>query len=147
MTQTPSGNMTATTTIEQTVRIDAPPELVWSFWTDPDRITEWWGTGTAFDVEPGGALRIELADGPVMCGTIEALEPPNRLVFTFGWEGNAPGEPLAPGSTVVEVTLTPDGDGTLLALRHSDMPLTHAADHERGWRLFVGERLVAAIAD
>ena len=38
-----------------------------------------------------------------MCGTIEALEPPNRLVFTFGWESNAPGEPLAPGSTVVEV--------------------------------------------
>ena len=67
-----------------------------------------------------------------MLGSFATVEPPHRLVFTFGWEQNAPGEPLAPGSTVVEVLLTPDGDGTVLVLRHSDMPVTHAADHAQG---------------
>ncbi len=74
------------------------------------------------------------------------LDPPRRLVFTFGWEGNAPGEPLAPGSTVVEVSLTSDGGDTLLVLRHSEMPDTHAEDHTKGWGYFVGERLPDAIA-
>ena len=34
------------------------------------------------------------------------------MVFTFGWEGD--GAPIAPGSSRVEITLAPDGDGTLL---------------------------------
>lgn len=139
--------MTGTTTIEQTVRIAAPPEIVWSFWTEPDRIAEWWGNGTDVNVEPGGVLRVELARGPVMLGAFTALEPPRRLAFTFGWEQHAPGEPLAPGSTVVEVTLTPDGDGTIVNLRHSDMPVTHAADHEKGWSYCLDALLGAAVAD
>ena len=82
-------------------------------------------------------------EGPAMRGTFTELDPPRRLEFTFGWEQNI-GGPLAPGSTRVEVTLTPDGDETVLVLRHFDMPTTHAADHEKGWALFVGDRLVAA---
>ena len=34
------------TTIEQTVRIAARPETVWSFWTDPTRLAQWWGRRT-----------------------------------------------------------------------------------------------------
>jgi uncharacterized protein YndB with AHSA1/START domain len=136
-----------TVTIEQTVRIEASPSTVWSFWTEPERLAEWWGSPAEVVPEPGGAFRIVMEQGPVMRGAFAELDPPRRLVFTFGWEQNEPGQPLAPGSTRVEVTLTPDGpDGrdTVLVLRHSDMPATHAADHEQGWRLFVGERLVAA---
>jgi uncharacterized protein YndB with AHSA1/START domain len=136
---------TTTTTIEQTVRIAAPPETIWSFWTEPDRLAEWWGTGLEVSPTPGGAFRVSMDGGPVMSGSFSTLEPPHRLVFTFGWEGNAAGEPLAPGSTTVEVTLTPDGDETVVRLRHSDMPITHAADHTKGWALFVGERLPAAV--
>jgi uncharacterized protein YndB with AHSA1/START domain len=133
---------TATTTVERTVHIAAEPELVWSFWTDPARIVEWWGRPTDVDVRPGGVIRVELDNGATAVGTFTALEPPRRLVFTFGWEQFAPGEPLAPGTTSVEVTLTPDAAGTVLLLRHSDMPVTHAADHERGWTYYLEERLV-----
>ena len=140
-----SDTPTATTTIERTVRIAARPELVWSFWTDPTRIVEWWGRPTEVDVRPGGAIRVELDNGGTAVGTFTELDPPRRLVFTFGWGQFAPGEPLAPGTTSVEVTLTPDGEGTVLVLRHFDMPVTHAADHERGWSYYLEERLVAAL--
>ncbi|MEX0664625.1 MAG: SRPBCC domain-containing protein [Acidimicrobiia bacterium] len=133
----------ATTTIEQTVRIAASPETLWAFWTDPTRLAEWWGSEAEVVAEPGGVFRVVMESGPIMRGTFTELDPPNRLVFTFGWEQNAPGEPLAPGSTLVEVTLTPDDGETVLVLRHSEMPATHAADHEQGWQHFVGERLVA----
>src|SRR5205085_2211188 len=73
---------TATTTVERTVHIAAEPELVWSFWTDPARIVEWWGRPTDVDVRPGGVIRVELDNGATAVGTFTALEPPRRLVFT-----------------------------------------------------------------
>jgi uncharacterized protein YndB with AHSA1/START domain len=132
------------TTIEQTVRIAASPETVWAFWTEPARLAEWWGSDAEVAAVPGGLFRIGVDGGPVMRGAFTEVEPPHRLVFTFGWEQNAPGEPLAPGSTRVEVTMTPDEGGTVLVLRHFGMPTTHAGDHEKGWRYFLCDRLVAA---
>jgi uncharacterized protein YndB with AHSA1/START domain len=132
------------TTIEQTVDIDAPPELVWDYWTDPKLLTEWWGIEADVQAAPGGSYRIVMEGGPVARGEYTEVDRPKRLVFTFGWEGNTPSGPLAPGSTRVEVTLTPHGEGTRLVLRH-ELPSTHAADHSKGWAFFVGERLPAAI--
>ncbi len=132
------------TTIEQTVRVAASPETLWSFWTDPQRLCEWWGTEAEVVAEPGGIFRVVMETGPVMRGTFVELDPPHRLVFTFGWEHNAPGETLAPGSTRVEVTFAPEADDTVLVLRQTEMPKEHAPDHEKGWSYFVGERLVTA---
>ncbi len=75
--------------------------------------------------------------GPIMRGEYLELDAPNRLVFSFGWESNASGELMAPGTTRVEITLTPDGDETLLVLRHLDIPATHAPDHAQGWSHFI----------
>jgi uncharacterized protein YndB with AHSA1/START domain len=132
------------TTIEQSVRIAAPPETIWTYWTDPARLAEWLGIEAEVSLEPGGLYRVVLEEGPVMRGTFVELDPPHRLVFTFGWEQNE-GQPLAPGSTRVEVTMTPDGGETVVLLRHLQMPTTHAADHAKGWQRFVGERLPAAV--
>lgn len=129
-------------TIEQTVHIEASPETVWTFWTDPARICQWMGIEAELVPETGGLFRVVLAEGPVMLGEFVELDPPRRLVFTFGWEGGGPGGPMAPGSSRVEVTLEPDGSNTVLTLRH-ELPSTHAADHAKGWAYFVGERLVA----
>ncbi len=132
-------------TIEQRVRIAASPETVWSFWTNAERLCQWWGSSAEVVPEPDGIFRVQMsAEGPVMRGSYIELQPFDRLAFSFGWENNAPGDLLAPGSTTVEVTLSAvDGD-TELVLRHSQMPPTHAADHAKGWALFVGERLPAA---
>ena len=132
-----------TVTIEQTVRIAASPATVWTFWTQPERVAEWWGSGAEVVAAPGGVFRVVMDNGVAMRGEFTELDPPHRLAFTFGWEQDLPAGPLPPGSTRVEVTLTPDQDETVLVLRHFDMPVTHAAEHEKGWSFFVGERLVA----
>jgi uncharacterized protein YndB with AHSA1/START domain len=134
-------------TIEQRVRIAASPETVWNFWTDASRLCEWWGVRAEIEPQPGGTFRVIMdADGPVMSGAYITLEPFSRLVFTFGWEGNPMGEALAPGSTQVEVTLTPVNGDTDLVLVHREVPAAHADEHAKGWALFVGERLPMAVA-
>lgn len=124
-------------TIEQTLHIAAPPETVWQYWVDPTRMSQWWGVAAQLDPRAGGECRVEMKEGPIMVGEFVELVPHKRIVFTFGWDGNAPGDPLAPGSTRVEVTLEPDGTDTTLTLRH-EIPGTHAADHEKGWRHYLG---------
>ena len=124
---------THTTVVEQTLRIAARPETVWRYWTDPERMRAWWGAAADLDPQPGGACVIEMDSGPVMRGEYVELVPHERIVFTFGWDP-AEGTPdIAPGSTVVEITLTPDGDDTILALRHRGLPATARDEHHAGW--------------
>ena len=133
--------------IEQRVRIAAAPETVWAFWTDASRLCEWWGVRAEVEPRPGGAFRVVMGDdGPVMSGAYVTLEPFSRLVFTFGWEGNPMSDALAPGSTEVEVKLTPVNGDTDLLLVHRELPATHADEHAKGWALYVGERLGTAAA-
>jgi uncharacterized protein YndB with AHSA1/START domain len=131
-------------TIEREVRIAAPPELVWSFWVVPERIVRWMGRTATFDSTPGGTVRIDYGGGHVMRGEVLELDPPRRLVFTWGWED--PAEAVRPGGSRVEVDLAPEGDGTRLRLRHSGLPdAAEVAGHAEGWDYFLG-RLVGAAA-
>ena len=64
---------------------DAPRAHVFSVWTDPELIPEWWGDGTVvetMDVRPGGTYRFRTAYG-VVEGEFREIEPPERLVQTF----------------------------------------------------------------
>ncbi len=132
-------------TIEQTLRVSARPETVWRYWTDPERMRAWWGVAE-LDARPGGACRVKMDQGPVMVGEFVEVVPHERIVFTFGWDAveGAPGVP--PGSTRVEVTLTADGDDTILALRHTGLPAAFRAEHRAGWGHFL-PRLVTAAAE
>ncbi len=51
--------------VEQTVRIDASPETVWRYWTDPQRMYDWWGATAELDPQPGGVCRVDV-DGRVV---------------------------------------------------------------------------------
>jgi uncharacterized protein YndB with AHSA1/START domain len=135
---------TDTTVVEQTVRIDARPETVWRYWTDPERICQWWGTAADLDARRGGACIVEMGGGPVMRGEYIELVPHQRIVFSFGWDRTEGAPDVAPGSTRVEVTLTPDGDGTILALRHSGLPAAFRDEHRAGWGHFLPLLVTAA---
>ena len=80
---------------------DAPRELVWRTWTDPDEAPHWFhprGVTTPrehvdFDVRPGGRYRYTMIAGdgteyPTV-GTYREVSPPGRLVFTWGSPGDA----------------------------------------------------------
>ncbi|MCZ7590168.1 MAG: SRPBCC domain-containing protein [Gaiella sp.] len=64
---------------------EAPRAHVFSVWTDPALIPEWWGDGTVveeMDVRPGGRYRFRTSFGLVE-GEFREVEPPERLVQTF----------------------------------------------------------------
>ena len=80
---------TVTTPNELEIRVervfDAPRAHVFSVWTDPELIPEWWGDGTVveeMDVRPGGTYRFRTAYG-VVEGEFREVEAPERLVQTF----------------------------------------------------------------
>jgi uncharacterized protein YndB with AHSA1/START domain len=80
---------TVTTPNELEIRVervfDAPRAHVFSVWTDPELIPEWWGEDTVveeMDVRPGGVWRFRTAFGPVG-GEFREVDPPARLVQTF----------------------------------------------------------------
>jgi uncharacterized protein YndB with AHSA1/START domain len=118
--------------------IAASPETVFSFFTDVERWTAWQGVGGEVDARPGGLLRVRMPGGQVASGRFVELVPHSRIVFTWGWEGDAP--PVAPGSTTVVVELEPDGGGTLVRLTHRDLAGPVAEHHRRGWERYL-ERL------
>jgi uncharacterized protein YndB with AHSA1/START domain len=64
---------------------DAPRDHVFSVWTDPELIPEWWGAGTVveeLDARTGGSYRFRTAHG-VIAGDFHEVEPPERIVQTF----------------------------------------------------------------
>lgn len=66
-------------------------------------------------------------------GRFVEIDPPRRIVFTWGWVEDE--MPVPPGSSTVEITLEPVPDGTLLRLVHRDLPSPEAcAAHEEGWK-------------
>jgi uncharacterized protein YndB with AHSA1/START domain len=80
-----------TITIERV--LDAPRELVWKAWTDPDEVAKWWGPELfttpretiEFDLRPGGVCRMTMIgpDGQEYPndGHFGVVEPPERLSF------------------------------------------------------------------
>jgi uncharacterized protein YndB with AHSA1/START domain len=64
---------------------DAPRDHVFSVWTDPELIPEWWGDQTVveeMDVRAGGKWRFNTGYG-VVEGEFKEVDPPARLVQTF----------------------------------------------------------------
>jgi uncharacterized protein YndB with AHSA1/START domain len=121
----------ATEPLRNEVRIAAPPEVVFPYFTDPARMVHWMGVAALLDPRPGGTFRVEANGRDVVRGEYVEVEPPHRVVFTWGFEGSDPF--VAAGSTRVEVTLQPDGDGTLLTLLHHDLPDATRDAHAEGW--------------
>jgi uncharacterized protein YndB with AHSA1/START domain len=136
------------TTIELERRIAAPPEIVFAYFTDPDRYRRWQGVDADLDPRPGGLFRVRMTGRSrhIATGEYVEVDPPRRVVFTWGWE---PDESLLdeqtdvpPGTSTVEVTLVPDGEATILRLRHSGLPTEPTCRfHNWGWDSTL-ERLV-----
>jgi uncharacterized protein YndB with AHSA1/START domain len=125
------------------VRIAARPETIFPFFTDPAKMIEWKGTDAALDARPGGIYRVNVTGSAIARGEYVEISPYDRIVFTWGWEGEDH-HPVPPGSTTVEVTLIPDGDGTIVRLRHLGLSGDNAIQHRVGWEHFLPRLVIAA---
>jgi uncharacterized protein YndB with AHSA1/START domain len=112
-----------------TIRIEATPEEVFPYLVDPGLIVEWIGISAELQPEPGGLFALEMT-GVAVRGNYLAVEPPNRVVFTWGTPGN---EDLPEGSTTVEIVLTADAGATNVQLTHHGLSETQRPKHAGGW--------------
>jgi uncharacterized protein YndB with AHSA1/START domain len=120
------------------IMIDATPETIWPFLTDPEKHVEWEGTVAEIDPRPGGIHRVLVAGQHQAAGEYVEVVPLQKVVFTFGWEED--GHPIPPGSTTIEISLHPEGDKTLVRLTHRGLPDDAVDQHILGWTHYL-ERL------
>lgn len=136
---------------------DAPRELVFKAWTEPERLQRWWGPNRftnpvcEVDVRPGGTIRIHMRapDGMVypMTGVYHEVVTPERIVFTsVALDGN--GDALF--EILNTVTFAEDGGKTTLTLHAKVVKVTAAAapylaGMETGWSQSL-DRLASEVA-
>jgi uncharacterized protein YndB with AHSA1/START domain len=89
--------------------LDAPRDLVWKVFTDPQHMKQWWGpkgftvTASNMDLRPGGTYHygLKAPDGTPMWGKFvyREITPPERMVFLSSFSDEAGGitrHPMAP---------------------------------------------------
>lgn len=102
--------------------VQAPRELVWKAFTEPEHVAQWWGpngftnTISEMDVRPGGVWRFTMhgldgVDYPNLITFREVVEP-ERLQYTHNGTGDQ--DHIHFEATV---TLTEQGDRTEVTLR------------------------------
>jgi len=121
--------------VTASVRIAASPDVVFPYFTDPALATRWLANSALLDARPGGTLAIDVRGNPAR-GEYVVVDPPHRVVFTWGMEGSAE---FPPGSSTVEVVLAAEGEETVVTLTHSDLPNEdYRRSHREGWGEFLG---------
>jgi uncharacterized protein YndB with AHSA1/START domain len=128
-------------------RYDAAIEDLWEALTDPDRLARWYGQVEG-DLRPGGEFRTYVAAAEIEgTGRVEVCEPPRRLRVTTREteESYEHGQGVPPFDEAVEVTLSSDGDQTILIIEVRGMPLDKIAFYGAGWQIHV-EHLAAYLA-
>jgi uncharacterized protein YndB with AHSA1/START domain len=125
------------------VDIAAPPEAVYPYLTRAEAIVAWMGDYAVLDAVPGGVFHLDINGVPVRGRYLE-LDPPHRLLLSWGHAGS---DRLPPGSSTVEITLTPIPGGTRVNVEHRDLPPDDAAAHAIGWPVFLTRLAAAARGD
>jgi len=119
-------------------RFDTDIEDLWSALTDPGRLARWLGDVEG-DLRLGGEFRARFfASGWEGTGRVSACEPPRHLLVLTK-------DPDVPYELVTDVTLTADGEQTILVFEERGMPLDHLAAYGAGNQVHV-EDLAAYLA-
>jgi uncharacterized protein YndB with AHSA1/START domain len=127
--------------VECEIRVAAAPETVFPYFTDPALATRWKGIEATLDPRPGGVYRVKVHEGNVAKGEYVEVDPPRRVVFTWGWEHED--TLVEAGTSTVEIELIPDGEGTLVRLVHRDLPAEARDSHAMGWRHYLARLAIA----
>jgi uncharacterized protein YndB with AHSA1/START domain len=136
--------MTEPFVVRREMHIAAPRSTVFAFLTDPEKIVSWIGAEATTEAHPGGLYLVKgVRDRTnVARGTFREVVPVHRLAYSFGWDGR---EEVPPGSSLIEIDLIDQANGTLLRMTHSGLPnATQCANHDRGWAHYLSRLAVAA---
>ena len=123
-------------------RIAARPEIIFPYLIDPEKMTQWHAVTAELDPRPGGLFRVNITGVSVARGTFVEVSPNQRVVFTWGWENPDMGP--GPGESTVEITLTTDGDATIVRIHHYGLSAEQGTGHEAGWEHYADRLAVVA---
>ena len=137
-------------TLQVALTFAVSQEQVFAAWTDPESVRRWFGPrdfsnpSDEMDVRVGGAYRIAMRgpDGETFyaVGTYREVSPPERLVFSWGWEASPDAR-----ESIVTVEFFERGGGTEVVLTHVGLADTASRDsHQDGWDGTL-ERLAAVL--
>ena len=133
-------NQTAAAPILEVRRtIRAPRQRVFDAWTKAEELKRWHAPGpltvsfAEIDLREGGGYRIHMRapDGTEhrVSGVYREVDPPNRVVYTWGWDGDHPVK-----NSVVTIEFRDLGEATEVILKHEGFPAgDEQANHEKGW--------------
>jgi len=110
-----------------------PIDKVWRAVTTPEHLGQWFPSPVEVDLRPGGEVRFPgFEGGPGATGTVEAVDAPRRLAFTWGADR-------------LTFELASSGAGTTFALTHTFDDRFGAPSFATGWELcLAGLRSVLA---
>ena len=118
----------------------APRDRVFRAWTDAKQFALWFHPSTdhttivsQMDLKVGGAYSLEMhhKSGNVhkLSGTYQQIKPPEKLVFTWRWATDPPGQ-----ESVVSLEFHDLGDATEILLNHGQFPSAESREqHNHGW--------------
>ncbi|MGH9597140.1 MAG: SRPBCC family protein [Edaphobacter sp.] len=113
-------------------------DRVFKAWTDANQLGQWFAPSDDYTTKAAVDLRIDHEyrfaithkDGNVFTvfGTYRLIDSPNKLVYTWRWEGGPSAD------TLVTVDFTPEGDATKVTITHEQFVTTEDRDrHSDGW--------------
>jgi uncharacterized protein YndB with AHSA1/START domain len=119
-------------------RLDSDVDDVWSALTEPERLARWYGEVEG-ELRVGGVLRARVhASGWEGTDRVEECEPPRRFLVVSK-------DPDEPNAHSTEITLTGDGDQTVLVVEQRGLPLELVWAYGAGLQIHV-EDLAAHLA-
>jgi uncharacterized protein YndB with AHSA1/START domain len=112
--------------------VAAPAERVWEVLTRPEYLPRWFGAEKAeIELRPGGSLVLRWAEHGTGYARVERVEEPT--LFSFRWALEEDVEPTPGEETLVEFTLTPEGDGTRLRVVESGFSALNRPPEKQAW--------------
>jgi uncharacterized protein YndB with AHSA1/START domain len=108
--------------------------VVFGYFTRPELIVRWMGEYALLEPRPSGRFEVDIT-GRAVRGRFLELDPPRRLVLSWGYAGS---DEVPPGSSTVEVRFLARDGGTLVELEHRDLPGPRRPEHVVGWKHYLG---------
>jgi uncharacterized protein YndB with AHSA1/START domain len=132
--------------IEKEIVIDAPLDVVWALVTEAEHLGTWFSDSAEIDLRPGGDVTLTWEKHGTALARVEKVDPPR--FFSFRWARPMDTVPAEGNSTLVEFSLSAEGEGTRVHVVESGFPALdatedekakYAAENTEGWEIELGE--------
>ncbi|KAJ56413.1 hypothetical protein ACMU_05570 [Actibacterium mucosum KCTC 23349] len=111
--------------VQKTIWIDAPMDIVHSYFTDGDKMAQWAGRAATLEPRPGGLYRLDMGAGGVIEGQFLEVTA-TRIVQRVGTQETT-------GTFRIVITLSPEATGTRVDITHEGLVPPFSQIAARGW--------------